>query len=351
MNKKKGLEGFSNHVDATKQHKVDEKINDLVSQNQKLERKYNVLLDEHVALQEENDLLTSVDLQDVTPIEVKPTMKGKIREGYVLAVASDWHVLETVKPEEVNGLNVYNRKIAEQSVEAFWQGVHSWLEVHRSKLAVPKMGVALLGDFITNMIHDDQVETNEGTPQEEILFALDLMIGGIDFLLKEGDLEQLDLYCCDGNHGRDTKYTRKANRVKHSHEWLLYNFLKKWYADRDERVKFNIAAGYHLYIDMYGRRIRTHHGDEVRYQGGVGGLTIPMNKAIAQWDKAMRADLDIFGHFHHFLNPTKFISNGSLLGYNPYALSIKAAYEAPMQVMAMFDSKHWLTSVDRIFVR
>lgn len=355
---KKGLSGFENLVDAKKQFKVDETFMAKDARIKALERKYEALLDEYTAVKNEYEIVMGMDLSNVNPVEVavspikvRATGKNTTHQGYALAVASDWHVMETVRPEEVNGLNVYNKTIAEESVKAFWQGTYSWLQAHRGKLSIPKMGVAFLGDLITNMLHDDQAETNDGTPQEEILFAMDLIIGGIDFLLAEGNLDQLDIFCCDGNHGRDTKFTRKANRVKHSHEWLLYMFLKKWYDDRDPRVQFHIAGGYHLYVDLFGKRIRMHHGDEVSYQGGVGGLTIPMNKAIGQWDKAMRADLDIFGHFHQFLNPTKFISNGSVLGYNPYALAIKAAFEPPMQTLAIFDEKRWLTSVNRIYVR
>ena len=83
----------------------------------------------------------------------------------------------------------------------------------------------------------------------------------------------------------------------------------------------------------------------MRYGGGVGGLTIPVNKAIAQWDKLHQVDLDVFGHFHQFMDGGKFISNGSLIGYNAYAMSIKAGFEPPKQAMFLIDKKRFKTFV------
>ena len=73
------------------------------------------------------------------------------------------------------------------------------------------------------------------------------------------------------------------------------------------------------------------------YWGGVGGLTIPVLKSIAQWDKAKRADLDIFGHWHTMIYHRKFIASGCLIGYNAYALRIKADFAEPSQTFAVID--------------
>ena len=96
--------------------------------------------------------------------------------------------------------------------------------------------------------------------------------------------------------------------------------------------------------------LRFHHGDAIRYEGGVGGLTIPANKAIAQSNKSRTAYLDIFGHYHQMLDGGKFVSNGSLIGYNPYAIRIKASYEEPKQVFFLMERDKGKTAVYPIFV-
>ena len=112
---------------------------------------------------------------------------------------------------------------------------------------------------------------------------------------------------------------------------------------KDPRVKFIIEDSYHTYLDILGMTVRFHHGHDIRYQGGVGGLTIPVNKAIAQWNKGKKANLDVFGHWHTRFDGGNFICNGSLIGYNAYAISIKASYEKPTQVFFLIDRKRGKT--------
>ena len=96
-------------------------------------------------------------------------------------------------------------------------------------------------------------------------------------------------------------------------------------------------------MKLYGKVIRFHHGDNIKFQGGIGGLTIPVEKAIANWNRATPADLDVFGHWHQCQQNPKWCSNGSLIGYNAYALSIKAQFEPPQQTYFLFDHKRGRT--------
>jgi hypothetical protein len=73
-------------------------------------------------------------------------------------------------------------------------------------------------------------------------------------------------------------------------------------------------------VDIFGKTVRFHHGHAINYQGGIGGIFIPAFKAISQWDKMRQADVDFFGHFHQHKDGSKFVSNGSLIGFNTYAL-------------------------------
>jgi hypothetical protein len=93
-------------------------------------------------------------------------------------------------------------------------------------------------------------------------------------------------------------------------------------------------------LDVFGVRLRFHHGDGIKYGGGVGGITIPVNKAIAQWNRAHYADLDIVGHYHQFFDGGNFIANGSVIGWSPYSLWIKASFEPPQQAFFLLDSKY-----------
>jgi hypothetical protein len=128
----------------------------------------------------------------------------------------------------------------------------------------------------------------------------------------------------------------------------MYYHLRNTFKD-DPRVKFMIASGYLSYLDVFDTYlVRFHHGHQIRYQGGVGGITIPVNKAIDGWnkqDKYRNVRLDVFGHFHQYINYSNFVCNGSLIGYNAFAVAIKAPYEKPQQAFFLVSKKHNARSI------
>jgi hypothetical protein len=124
----------------------------------------------------------------------------------------------------------------------------------------------------------------------------------------------------------------------------MYHAMANYFKD-EPRVTMLIPEGAHSYVNVYGYVIRFLHGHDVKYGGGVGGLTIPLNKSIAQWDKAKKANLTCLGHFHQRFDGGNFLVNGSLIGYNAFALSIKASAEEPAQAFALIDKKRGKTLV------
>jgi len=127
----------------------------------------------------------------------------------------------------------------------------------------------------------------------------------------------------------------------------MYRQLRDYF-ENEKRIKFIINDSYLTYMDIYGYTARFHHGDSLKYGGGIGGIFIPAFKAISQWNKSMRADWDFFGHFHQLKDGGNFISNGSLIGYNAYAIRIKADYEKPKQAFVIIDEQRGLDVVRKI---
>jgi hypothetical protein len=307
------------------------------------------------ARQQIEDLTQNLKMiQDISQINIEPIRikaeKPTASEATAVVIASDWHVFETVRKEEVNGLNEYNVGIARKSIESFFQKIALLTAIERKVVPVDRLVLGLIGDLMTNQLHQDQVETGAGTAMEEVLFLSEVITGGIDFLLDKGGFKEICLPCCDGNHSRNTDKQQHANRVKHSYEWLLYSMLSRHYAG-DSRVRFDISEGQLLYTELYGRVHRWTHGDAIKYNGGIGGITIPVIKAIVEWDKGQKADMTFFGHLHTSLLGKSFCSNGSVLGYAPFSVRIKAAYEMPQQSYMVFDSKRGLTAYRPIYVR
>jgi hypothetical protein len=274
--------------------------------------------------------------------EIQPKASSKTSEGTVVWVASDWHVEERVG-SEVGGLNTYTPEIAKARASQFFQHGLRLTQLLAQDIKVNALIVALLGDFISNDIHEaESAEVNALQPGHALMLAQELIVSGLTFLLAHTTIPKIVLPCHSGNHGRTTKKTRFTSENGHSLEYLLYRHLAAHFR-HEPRLTFLIPDGYHSYVDVYDTRIRFHHGHAIRYAGGVGGIYIPVNKAIAQWNKGKHADLDVFGHFHQQRDGGNFLSNGSLIGYNAFALSIKADYDRPRQSLFLIDKKRGRT--------
>lgn len=262
-----------------------------------------------------------------------------IREATAVALASDWHVEETVDGDKVDGLNHYDLEVAEKRAERFFDGLEWLIGYHRQTFAVRDVILWLGGDLLTGYIHDELVEGNACSPTETVLFLRRILGIGIKRVLRDKNLERLIVPCSYGNHGRTTEKRRIATGAENSFEWLLYHVLATDFAE-EPRVRFLVSRGAHCYVDAYDFTIHFHHGDEISYGGGVGGISIPINKAVASWNTVRRADYHCFGHYHQRLEGRDWSANGSLIGYSPYAFSVKAQYEAPQQSFFLLDSKH-----------
>jgi len=307
---------------------------------------------QNVILQKRLDLLSDVNegRRNRSPIPVSVETSGN---GIFCGVVSDTHIEESVTPESIPGYsNEYNPDIARSRMAKLFQSyvfmLDSWRHVGRCDTAI----LAILGDIITGYIHDELMESNYMSPAKAILFGQELLGAGIEYILKYGKLKRLIIPTCYGNHGRTTIKSRIQTGADNSFEYLLYKTMAREWA-KEKRIDWHIADGYHNNLDLFGNyRIRFHHGDSVSYGGGVGGLTIPLLKKIAGWNSGSPApaNLDVIGHFHRVMDGGSFIVNGSLIGFNSYALSIGAAYEPPQQVCFWIDSKRGKTMTGRLYV-
>lgn len=312
-----------------------------------LERKYKELVAQIQSVSRENNVILKTS-DKVRLTTIKPKLDTGKSESTAFLIASDWHVEERVDPKVVSGLNKYDIALAKERGYNFFKNGLRLTNIIAQDTNVNTLVLALLGDFFSNDIHDELVETNQLSPMEAVLLAQNIIASGIQFLLDNSKVDII-LPCHSGNHARTTKKVHVSTEAGHSLEYVMYYNLKNHFRD-NPRVKFIIADGYHTYLKVYDQVVRFHHGHMVKYGGGVGGIYIPVNKAIAQWNKAKPVDLDVFGHFHQFRDGGNFICNGSLIGYNAYALSIKAEYERPQQAFFVIHKTKGRTFVAPVLV-
>lgn len=319
------------------------------SKETQLSKQVKLLSEELVKVERERDAFLNVDTFQA--YEIKSDGKeGKRSEATTLSLFSDLHGDEKVKKSQVNGLNEYNKEIAQKSTEDFFCVVAKLIKVHQREYEIKNHILALLGDFISGSIHDDLKESNDIQPTEAIWMVGGWILSGIKYLRKECPDVNLIIPCSFGNHSRITEKQRVQTESGNSLELLLYNRLAEYF-ETDKGVTFLIGDAYFTIVYVYGKKLGFHHGHAVNYGGGIGGLTIPMNKAIAKWDTSVRCDLYFSAHAHTFFVGQRFIVNGSVIGYSPYAVKIKGEFERPTQTFALINKDRDLEVIRKIILR
>lgn len=300
-------------------------------------RKYDEALR---VIEKQQSLLDAAGVVDsrIDTFTIDQSTGGGGSEATAILVASDWHLEERVGAE-VGSLNRYDLGIAHERVSRFWQSAHRLVRMFNNDVDIRTVVVALLGDFITGAIHgEENAELNELQPVQAILEAQKLIASGFEFLLANTTYN-FKVVCHSGNHARTTKTTRFSAENGHSLEYFMYQSLANHFRN-EPRMEFIIPDAPISYVQVYDTSIRFMHGHQIKYGGGVGGLTIPAIKKIAKWDEGRRADLTVFGHFHQLFDGGRFLVNGSVIGYNGFALAIGAAYEPPQQMLFLVNSKY-----------
>lgn len=330
---------------------VRDDVNKIVEKQKESEnaKRVKVLASELLKAEKERDALLGVSTFETYTIKSTSSDSEK-SEATTISLFSDLHGEEEVKSSQVNGVNKYNPDISKASTEKFFKVVAQLIKVHQNEYEIKNHICALLGDFISGSIHDDLKEGNKIQPTEAIWMVGGWILSGLKYLRSECPEVNLIIPCSLGNHSRITEKQRVSTEYGNSLELLLYNRIAEYF-ENDEKVKVIVTDSYFTYVDVYGKTLAFSHGTNCRYQGGVGGLTIPVNKAIAQWDKMKKSDYYFMGHFHTFCVGSNFIVNGSVIGYNAYALSIKAGFERPAQCFCLLNRDRDLEVIRKIILR
>lgn len=303
----------------------------------RLKQRLKIVEDDNDALRAGDEILACLGKR--APTVYEPRRMRPSGPATAVLPLTDWHCEELVNKQSINGVNEYNLSIADTRIKTVAERAVALIECERGLSKISDMVLPLMGDFISGHIHPDLIESTALSPTEAIDWVIDRIDGVIRFMLKHSGCKTITIPTCNGNHGRDTEKRRVASAGKHSYEWLMYRVLERLYKN-EPRVQFKIEQhAPHNILDIQGKLVRFQHGDLIRYQGGVYGLGVPVEKARAKWNDTYRVDYDFFGHWHTYLTGERWCACNCLIGYNLFAQSIKAAATPPTQTLAIFDRK------------
>lgn len=301
-----------------------------------LRRKFDVLAAENERL---NKLLET--MRAVAPASPNVIITPKHEKGDAVPIwmAGDWHVEELVEGHKIQNLNHFDLDEAEARGRKFFVSGLRLTDIAARDSRIKKILLDLGGDFFSNGIHEELLETNQLGPTQAVAFVRDLMVSGIKYVLANSDLS-IDIACVVGNHGRITKKIRFSTAVENNLEYLLYQWIASEFAN-EPRVTFHICPGTMQFVTLFDDYlVRVVHGYEIKSGGGIGGITIPIRKKLAAWDQAMQADLTLIHHFHQKLDGGNFLVNGSLIGYNEYCQANGFSPEPAQQTFALIDRRN-----------
>lgn len=351
MARKSLTEQVTGEVDRLAQLQTDAEISRLRAERDSYKAKYRAALAAIESERARGDTLAG--LSSIAPRRPpkRSAKRGRPHNATAVVLLSDWHCEERVDPATVNFQNRYDLQTCEMRVAELTERFCELLEHERQLVDIRRVVVWLGGDFLTGHIHEDCVEVAQLSPLNALRFAGGLIRGFIDTVADMAD--SVIVATNSGNHGRSNSgKLRIATELDHSFEQYLYTQMAA--QETRANVEWLVGGGYLNYVDLDGFLIRFHHGHAVRYSGnGVGGITIPVNKSIAQWDRARTADLTCFGHYHQFqwLRGSRYVANGSLIGHSAFATVVcKSSGEEPCQSMIVIDhGRHQVTRAYPIF--
>lgn len=271
-------------------------------------------------------------------IEHKVTDLKPNSEATAVVLASDWHLEQRVNPGRLTYHNIYNLQIAEARAKQFFVNVVKLLKKEQQTSIIENLILHLGGDFISGNIHDSLVAICALGPSEAIIFAQELLIGGIEYLLEHTDVKITCPASC-GNHSRITKKVWLSSEEDNSLETIIYHNIKQYFK-KNPRFELIMPQGPVTIIDVYGKSIAFAHGHHgIKYNGGIGGIDVSLRRHIAMKYNQRTIYMLCIGHFHQYKQDSNFAVNGSMIGYDDYCESMGFPFDLPKQTFFLVDKK------------
>ena len=261
------------------------------------------LTEKTTGLEEVKELIHKTDVTPRPPKWVYSKSSSSDTSVTPTLFCSDFHYDEVVHPSEINGVNAYNRVIAQRRIKTLFTQTVDLLVNRISNPTYDKLVLCFGGDLLSGNIHEELRETNETPIAKSIISLADTLSAGILLLLDHFD--KIEINAIPGNHGRIDKKPRFKQRVFDNYEWILLQILSRQFRGED-RVYFNISDGPDLPFRIYNTRYLMTHGDQFKGGSGISGALSPLMLGDHRKRKRSMAidqpyDYLMIGHFHQML--------------------------------------------------
>lgn len=298
------------------------------------------------------DIVETIEGASIQPPTWLAKQGSSKNRATVAVLLSDTHFDEVVEPSEMDGLNAYNRKIATIRLESWAQNVVKLTRNYLSGVQYDGMVLMLGGDIFSGDIHEELAQTNEDSMLGSLLYWSEQIAASVYLFASE--FKKVHIISVPGNHGRMSRKPRAKLRAKTNFDWLLSKMLERHFTGL-KNVTFDVPDSADCMVNIYGWGHLLTHGDQASGGGGIGGIWPPVMRLRARKlqrysDTGRPFHTLWMGHWHQYISTPSLIVNGSLKGYDEYAMINNFGFEVPQQALAIVTPEHNVTFQCPIFV-
>jgi hypothetical protein len=280
-------------------------------------------------------VLEGVDRLDPSPPKWTVPKKVKSSAAMVVAMLTDTHWDIIVRPEDVAGVNAYDRTIATERTKSWATKLASLPDTGPS---ADVGGLILLwgGDMMPGPIDAAHMVGSEDTTLGSLLYWSEQAAAA--FKLQADAYGKVHVVVVVGNHGRQTLKKRTALKARDNLDWHLAHLVRRQLAD-DKRITWQIDEAPDAEFAVFQHRHVLTHGDQTSGGGGIGGVFPPIMRMVARKQQRQAGlgrafDHLWLGHFHQSIHGPGWTCSSSLIGYDSYAADHNFPVEPPSQSVA-----------------
>ena len=215
-----------------------------------------------------------------------------------------------------NQFNYYDTEVAEDRLKQLTNKTIQYCKKHD----ISHLNIELLGDMVSGTIHTGVRVQQEEDIIQQIIDCAELLSNMVNDLAEH--IENVTVYSVYGNHGR-TESNKHDAINRENYERLIYYFMK----NRVKGVRFIDSQGedFIKYYD-FGKTFVISHGDKDKQASAIEAYSKMLGEQVGEVHLA---------HWHEFKEIGNVIVNGSVVGSDDYAVSIRK-HSKPCQVLKVY---------------
>jgi hypothetical protein len=321
--------------DEASQDAESERAHALRRQNDRLKTQLRDASDRLEDALERLAVLEGVDRLDPQPPKWTMPRRTKSDSAIVVGMLTDTHWDIVVRPEDVAGVNAYDRTIATKRTMTWAQKLG---ELPQTGPTATVEGLVLLwgGDMMPGPIDAAHLVGAEDTTLGTLLYWSEQAAAAFTLLAEQ--YGKVHVVVVVGNHGRQTLKKRTHLKARDNLDWHLAHLVRRQLA-ADKRVTWQIDEASDAEFTVFDHNHVLTHGDQASGGSGIGGVFPPIMRMVARKSQRQSAlgrpfDHLWLGHFHQYLCGPNWTCSSSLIGYDGFAAANNFLAEPPSQAVA-----------------